>query len=360
MQDIADIIGLFAIEGELQKVKANKEGHINSTFISTFIHEGKQYKYTHQKLNDSVFTRPEEVMDNIQKVTSHIQGKIAHLTDKDKRCLQLVKTKQDAWYAYDEAGSLWRTYRFIDEVNTYPFLDDQHLAYRFGEAVGTFQHHLCDFPADKLHTTIAKFHHMGSRYNQLRQAIENDKAKRLQSVQAELQFFLENEERGMILTTALEEGRVPLRVTHNDTKISNILFDRTTGEGVCVIDLDTVMSGTILFDTGDMLRTGSITAGEDEQDLSKVGCDENLFIQMVKGYRSVADNFLTDTERQLIAESGRATTQIMGVRFLTDYLNGDVYYHIERPSHNLDRARTQIALMQDMDRKWESITGSLS
>jgi len=149
-------------------------------------------------------------------------------------------------------------------------------------------------------------------------------------------------------------------VTHNDTKINNILFDQTSGEGVCVIDLDTVMSGTILFDTGDMLRTGSITAGEDEQDLSKVKCDEKLFIQMVKGYRSVADSFLTQSERSLIAESGRATTQIMGVRFLTDYLNGDVYYHIERPSHNLDRARTQIALMQDMDRKWKDIMDCLS
>ncbi len=359
MQDIADIIALFAIEGELQNIKANKEGHINSTFISTFNHEGRRCKYTHQKLNDTVFSRPEEVMENIQRVTSHIQAKTAGLVDKDKRCLALVPTKEHQWYGYDEQGNLWRTYRFIDDVNTYPFLDDQHLAYRFGEAVGTFQNHLADFPADKLHTTIAKFHHMGHRYNQLRQAVSENKAGRLESVQAELQFFLDNEKRGMALTNALEAGQVPLRVTHNDTKINNILFDRTTGEGVCVIDLDTVMSGTILFDTGDMLRTGSITASEDEQDLAKVGCDHGLFIQMVKGYRSVADSFLTETERSLIAESGRATTQIMGVRFLTDFLNGDVYYHIERPSHNLDRARTQIALIEDMDRKWEFITNAL-
>jgi len=360
MQDIADIIGLFAIEGELEKVKANKEGHINSTFISTFKWNGNHDKYTHQKLNDAVFTRPEEVMDNIQRVTSHIQSKVAHLPDKDKRCLKLVQTKGHQWYAYDDEDNLWRTYHFIDGVNTYPFLDDRHLAYRFGEAVGTFQQHLSDFPADQLHTTIAKFHHMGNRYSQLRQAVSDNKAGRLDSVQAELEFFLENEERGMVLTNALEAGQVPLRVTHNDTKINNILFDQTSGEGVCVIDLDTVMSGTILFDTGDMLRTGSITASEDEQDLSKVKCDEELFIQMVKGYRSVADNFLTQSERSLIAESGRATTQIMGVRFLTDYLNGDVYYHIERPSHNLDRARTQIALMQDMDRKWKDIMDCLS
>lgn len=360
MQDIADIIDLFAIEGELKKTKANKEGHINSTFISTFEHEGRLYKYTHQKLNDAVFKRPEEVMQNIQKVTSHIQTKLILLPDKDKRCLKLVQTKQGGFYAYDDERNLWRTYRFIDGVNTYPFLDTADLAFRFGEAVGTFQKHLADFPADQLHTTIAKFHHMGSRYAQFRQAIAENKAGRLQEVGNEVQFFLDNEERGMVLTNALESKLVPLRVTHNDTKINNVLFDQSTGEGLCVIDLDTVMSGTILFDTGDMLRTGSITASEDEQDLAKVGCDADLFVQMVEGYRSVADSFLTDTERSLIAESGRATTQIMGVRFLTDYLNGDVYYHIEHSSHNLDRTRTQIALMKDMDRKWDHILAVLS
>lgn len=359
MQDITDIIALFAIEGELKKVKANKEGHINSTFISTFEHEGKLHKYTHQKLNDTVFTRPEEVMQNIQKVTGHIQSKLEHLSDKDKRCLRLVQTKQGGFYAYDDEHNLWRTYHFIDGVNTYPFLANADLAFRFGEAVGAFQKHLSDFPADKLHTTIAKFHHMGSRYAQLRQAIAEDRAGRLHEVSDLVAFFLDNEERGMALTNALESKKVPLRVTHNDTKINNVLFDQNTGEGLCVIDLDTVMSGTILFDTGDMLRTGSITAGEDEQDLNKVGCDANLFVQMVKGYRSVADSFLTDAEKSLIAESGRATTQIMGVRFLTDYLNGDVYYHIEHSSHNLDRTRTQMALMQDMDYKWEQITRDL-
>lgn len=359
MQDVGDIIALFAIEGELRKVKANKEGHINSTFISTFEHQGNQYKYTHQKLNDAVFTRPEEVMENIAKVTAHIQNKLSGLPDRDKRCLKLVQTKQGGLYAYDEEGSLWRTYHYIDAVSTYPFLDDENLAFRFGEAVGTFQNHLSDFPAAKLYTTIEKFHHMGHRYNQLRAAIAENRAGRLKDVQAEVEFFLDNEKRGMVLTDALESKQVPLRVTHNDTKINNVLFDQSTGEGLCVIDLDTVMGGTILFDTGDMLRTGSITASEDEQDLSKVHCDEKLFIQMVKGYRSVADSFLTETEKSLIAESGRATTQIMGVRFLTDYLNGDVYYHIDRPSHNLDRARTQIELMQDMDRKWESIMREL-
>jgi Ser/Thr protein kinase RdoA (MazF antagonist) len=359
MQEIETIINKFAISGELVKIKANKEGHINSTFMSTFLCDGTTQKYTHQKVNNTVFPRPERVMENIQRITSHIQQKQRHLADRSKRCLSLVPTKEGRWYAYDDQGQLWRTYRFIDEVNTYPFLSDEKLAFRFAEAVGTFQRLLADFPSESLHTTIEKFHDMHWRYTQLRAAIKNDKAGRLAQVKEELSFYLENEQRGCLLIDALRSGRVPIRVTHNDTKINNILFDAETGEGVCVIDLDTVMPGTILFDTGDMLRTGSITAAEDEQDLQKVHCDEKLFAAMIKGYRSMADAFLTETEQELLAESGRATTQIMGVRFLTDYLNGDVYYHTERENHNLDRCRTQMALIQDMDGKWETITSLL-
>ncbi len=359
MQEIETIIQEFSIPGTLVKLKANKEGHINSTYISTFSSDENEYKYTHQCVNNTVFPKPERVMENIQRITSHIQKKQRHLADRSKRCLSLVPTKKGKWYAYDEQGQLWRTYRFIDDVNTYPFLNDENLAYRFGEAVGTFQMQLSDFPGESLHTTIEKFHDMRWRYKQLREAIKNDKAGRLAKAEQEVSFYLENEQRGCILIDALHSRRVPIRVTHNDTKINNILFDAETGEGVCVIDLDTVMPGTILFDTGDMLRTGSITAAEDEQDLQNVRCDEKLFVAMIKGYRSVSDSFLTTTEKELLAESGRATTQIMGVRFLTDYLNGDVYYHTERENHNLDRSRTQMALIQDMDRKWEMITSLL-
>ena len=360
MEPIEAIIDAFAIEGDLVKIKANKEGHINSTFISTFKSGDTIQKYTHQRVNNIVFPKPEQVMENIQRITSHIQQKQLHLADKEKRCLSLVPTKKGDWYAYDDQGQLWRTYRFIDEVQTYPFLDDETLAYRFGEAVGTFQNLLSDFPGKSVHTTIDKFHNMHWRYTQFREAIKEDRAGRLDQIEQEVSFYLDNEMRGCILTDALESGRVPIRVTHNDTKINNILFDEKSGEGICVIDLDTVMPGTILLDTGDILRNGAITAAEDEKDIEKVSCDEKIFVAMIKGYRSVADDFLTETEKELLAESGRATTQIMGVRFLTDYLNGDVYYNIERETHNLDRCRTQMALIKDMDRKWDLIMHQLS
>jgi len=352
MQDIHPIINSFAIEGELLSVQANKSGHINSTYIATFS-DGR--KYTIQRVNRAVFPRPEAVMQNIHLITSHIQQKVDLLPDATKRCLSLVPSKTGEHFTLDEDGELWRAYRYIDEVDVFPFLDDAQLAYRFGEAVGTFQAYLADFPAEQLSTTIEKFHHMGHRYAQLREAMLNNRVNRLNAVEAEVSYLLGEEKRGMALTNALESGEVPLRVTHNDTKISNILFDKKTKEGICMIDLDTVMGGTILFDTGDMLRTGSITASEDEQDLGKVHCDAALFTAMLEGYRAKAGSFLTQTETLLLAESGRATTQIMAVRFLTDYLNGDVYYHTEHPTHNLDRARTQIALIQDMDRKWDEI-----
>lgn len=361
MQPIEDIIEKFAIEGRLETLKVNKQGHINGTFISTFDNNGKKERYTHQKVNKTVFPQPEKVMENIQNITGHIQKRLEQqqVMDRSRRCLELVKTRDGLAYAYDETGELWRTYRFIDEVAIYSFLDDENVAYQFGKAVGTFQLQLSDFPAETLHTPIAYFHDMQRRYAQLRQAMAENRANRLDTAQAEIAFLLQQEECGCRVSNALRAGKVPLRVTHNDTKVNNVLFDPVTNEGICVIDLDTVMPGTILFDTGDMLRTGCITAAEDETDLEKVLCDEVLFIQMVKGYLSTAEGFLTEGERLLVPESGRATTQIMAVRFLTDYLNGDVYYQVEREKHNLDRCRTQLELIRDMDRKWRSILSQL-
>ncbi len=353
---VEQIIEEFAISGKLEKLKANKEGLINNTYISTFVDEdGIQTKYTHQRLNRSVFTDPEAVMNNILAVTTYLQEQVAHLEDASRRSLALVPSKSGAWWAYDSDGELWRTYRFIDQVDTFSFLTDTSLAHRFGSAVATFQRHLADFPSDRLVETIADFHHMGRRYEQFEAAVAKDRVSRLRHVQEEVAFFVENKERAMALTDALEAKAVPLRVTHNDTKVSNVLFDSTTGEGICMIDLDTVMGGTLLFDTGDMIRTGCITAAEDEPDLNKVGFDLELFTALIGGYRSVADTFLTDLERSLLAESGRAITLIMGLRMLSDYLAGDVYYQVSYPDHNLARTRTQIKLIQEMDRQWDKL-----
>lgn len=361
-QDMQEIIDKFDIKGTLKDIQANTEGHINSTFISTFDEQGIIRKYTHQLVNGNVFLHPEQVMENIVCVTSHIQQKLrdANVPDKEQRCLTLVPTKKGTWYTKDDKQNLWRTYRYITNVRTFQFLEDSESAYRFGGAVGTFQKQLSDFDGRKLHITIPDFHSMPVRYNQLEQAVAENRADRLSKVQEELSFLMENKSRGMLLSQALKSNTVPLRVTHNDTKMNNILFSEITKEALCVIDLDTVMGGTILFDTGDMIRTGATTAAEDERDLSKVTFNLGFFKAMVEGYFEQANSFLTPYEKELVGESGRTITQIMAVRFLTDYLNGDVYYHIDRSEHNLDRARTQLSLMKDMDRQWEEITHCIS
>ncbi|AEV29320.1 phosphotransferase family protein [Sphaerochaeta pleomorpha str. Grapes] len=355
---VLEIIGQFAIDGVILNLKSNTEGHINSTFISTFKNGDKLEKYTHQMVNGVVFPHPEQVMENIQAITSHIRNKLEEqkADQIDKRCLQLIPTKSGAFFTKDREGRLWRTYRYIDGVRTFSVLSDAVDAYLLGGAIGTFALQLSDFDGGKLHVTIPDFHDMGVRYKQLDTAIEENKAGRMHSVSKEIAFLMENRERGMVLIDALKNGELPLRVTHNDTKMNNVLFSEQNGEALCVIDLDTVMSGTCLFDTGDMIRTGACTAKEDETDLAKVRFNITLFQSMVQGYFEKAEKFLTPKETSLIAESGRNITQIMAVRFLTDYLNGDIYYHIDRPSHNLERARTQIALMQDMDRQWGAIT----
>ena len=234
-------------------------------------------------------------------------------------------------------------------------MESSALARKAGAAIGAFQRQLSDYRGPALHETIPDFHNMHSRYDQLDHAAAHDVAGRLAEVRAELAFLEANRARGMILSDGLARGTLPRGITHNDTKLNNILFDAATGNALCIIDLDTVMPGTVLFDTGDLIRTAANTACEDEPDLSKVRFDTSLFAALIDGYLSTASSFLTPAEKSLIAESGRVLTQIMAVRFLTDYLNGDRYYKISRPTHNLDRARSQIALIRSMDSQWERI-----
>lgn len=347
------VISQFAIEGTLTSLKANKEGHINSTFISTFVENGSIRKYTHQRINNYVFKKPLEVMENISAVTEHIRSKlIGNYDDIDLRSLRVVKTRDGKLAHIDKEGGYWRTYHYVDHVRTFSTIKDAPQAYLLGEAIGNFQLQLADFDGKSLHETIPHFHDMGLRYQQLEEAVALNHQNRLELVGPELEFLRENRERGLILWEGMKSGKLPTRVTHNDTKINNVLFKPDGSEALCIIDLDTVMPGTILFDTGDMIRTATTTGEEDATDLSTVTCDEKLHKALIEGYLSKAD-FLTDLERELIVESGRNITQIMAVRFLTDFLNGDKYYTIERELHNLDRARTQMKLIRDMDAKWD-------
>ena len=348
-----EVISHFALPGELVKLKVNTQGHINSTFISEFAHEGKRHKYTHQKINKNVFKSPDQVMSNIVKVTSHIQAKVKNLPNADKRCLNVIKTKEGENYYIDPDGEYWRTYDFIDDVNSYDSFSSMESVKNLGVAIGIFQKQLSDFDGSQLYDTIPHFHDMGMRYKQLEAAIAADPKDRVKDVQPELEFLFANRERGEKMWADFASGVLPNRVTHNDTKMNNVLFDQDTDEALCVIDLDTIMPGTVLFDTGDMIRTACNTGLEDDEDLSKVEFDREVYKALIGGYLSEAESFLTKEEREGVKESGRTITQIMAVRFLTDYIAGDVYYHIAYPEHNIVRCRTQLKLISSMDRQWE-------
>lgn len=346
------VIGNFLIDGELEKIKVNTQGHINSTFVSTFIKDGVRTKYTHQKINRNVFKNPKEVMENIVAVTKHIEEKVSSFPDKDRRVLKVIFTKDNLPYYIDEDGEYWRTYIFIENVNTYDKIPSVNAAKNLGKGIGNFQRQLSDFDGSRLNITIPHFHDMNLRYRQLDDAVKADVKGRCAQVKAELDFLYANKERGCRIWDDFEKGILPNRVTHNDTKMNNVLFDPVSDEAVCVIDLDTIMPGTILFDTGDMIRTACNTAEEDEKDLSKVSFNAEMYKSLIGGYMESADSFLTKEEREGIKESGRVITQIMAVRFLTDYIAGDVYYHTAYDDHNLVRCRTQLSLIKSMDEQW--------
>lgn len=350
---VRHILNQFALYGSLESFKGFGNGHINNTYISVRNQGGTLVRYTHQRINKNVFKNPEQVVQNIHNVTGHIYNKLAveqnGSISPSRRVLQIVPAKDGKLWYLDDAGDYWRTYVFIEHASTLEVMSGTDLAYKVGKAVGTFQKQLSDYTGPVLYETIPRFHDMHWRYEQFDEAVASDKAGRLSSVKDEVDFLQANRDRGMILSDGLANGTLKSGITHNDTKLNNILFDDATGEAICMIDLDTVMPGTVLFDTGDLIRTATNTGAEDERDLSKVGFNVDLFRALIGGYMSEASDFLTDYEKSLIAESGRVFAQIMAVRFLTDYLNGDVYYKIERPSHNLDRTRTQLALMKSMD-----------
>lgn len=350
---VRHILSQFSVYGDLESFKGFGNGHINNTYISVRNQGGTLVRYTHQRINKNVFKNPEQVVQNIHNVTGHIYNKLAAEQNgsisPSRRVLQIVPAKDGKLWHIDDAGDYWRTYVFIEHASTLEVMSGTDLAYKVGKAAGTFQKQLSDYTGPVLYETIPRFHDMHWRYEQFDEAVASDNADRLSSVKDEVDFLQANRDRGMILSDGLANGTLKSGITHNDTKLNNILFDDATGEAICMIDLDTVMPGTVLFDTGDLIRTATNTGAEDERDLSKVGFDTDLFRALIGGYMSEASDFLTDYEKSLIAESGRVFAQIMAVRFLTDYLNGDVYYKIERPSHNLDRTRTQLTLMKSMD-----------
>lgn len=344
--DFSELIRAFGISGTYQGYEELFVGNINQTYKLRFLgEEGEPKEYILQRLNTYVFKNPREVMENIRRVTSHIRRQLG--ADCSRRVLHFRTAADGAPYVENETG-FWRAYRYIDRAQTYDTVSATHFE-QAGYAFGEFQEHLADFPVETLHETISHFHDTVDRMRQLKEAIREDKAGRVASVQPEIRFILERESAAGTIVEALDSGRIPLRVTHNDTKINNVLFDTDTDTPICVIDLDTVMPGSALYDYGDAIRSGANTAGEDEADLSLVHFDLELFERFTAGYLRAAGTRLTAEEIRLFPQAAQILTLELCARFLTDYLNGDVYFKVKKPGHNLIRTRNQIELVRQME-----------
>ena len=338
----------FCLEGEVTTIRPCGGGHINSTW---HVKTDRESEYLFQRVNTDVFPDIEGLMDNIHRVTEHIRGKVSQVgDDPDRRSLCVVPAGDGAFY-YKTAQGCFRAYRFIrNSVALQKPRNTQDL-HRTGRAFGEFQIMLQDFPAHTLHPVIPGFHHTPRRLEALFAAEKLDPLGRAAEVQEELEFIRSRRDFAAVLENGIASGDLPLRVTHNDTKLNNLLFDKTTMEPVAVVDLDTVMPGTCLYDFGDGIRFGASTAAEDEKDLSKVACSLELFYAFTRGWLEACGDFMTPAEKALLPLSPRVLTLECGARFLTDYLLGDTYFSTSRPGQNLDRCRTQLKLVRDMEGK---------
>lgn len=349
---VHEAIDGFKLPGELKECIRYGSGHINDTYRLTYETPQGTKRYILQRMSKSIFKKPVELMENVSGVTAWLRKKIIENGgDPERETLTLVKSNDGLPYFVDSTGEYWRVYLFIEGATCYDAVKDDNDFYQSAVAFGHFQRLLADYPAETLHETIKDFHNTPDRLEKFKKAIAEDICGRAASVQKEIDFILEREELTHALYDLQLDGRLPLRVTHNDTKLNNIMIDDKTGKAICVIDLDTVMPGFAANDFGDSIRFGASTAVEDEQDLSKVSCDLHLFEVYTKGFIEGCGDALTDLELDLLPMGAILMTFECGIRFLTDHLEGDHYFRIHREGHNLDRARTQLVLVKDMEEK---------
>ena len=340
--------GAFRFAGVCTDISWNTDGHINDTSVLTFRENSLDRRYILQRINTDIMDRPGELMENIVRVTSFLKERIREAgKDPARETLTVIPTKQGEFCFADEQGNWWRAYDYIENTICYDTPDKPEYFYRSAQAFGRFQNLLADFPAETLHETIVGFHDTGNRYRQFCRAVADDLAGRKHLVEPEIEFLMEREAYARSFDDRTD---LPARVTHNDTKLSNVLFDRETGQALCVIDLDTVMPGLSLHDFGDAIRFGASTAAEDEPDLQKVSFDRKMYDLYLQGYLEECGSRLTKREIELLPMGAKVITYEQALRFLGDYLNGDTYYRTTRPGQNLDRARTQLKLLADMEK----------
>nr|WP_184019922.1 aminoglycoside phosphotransferase family protein [Haloferula luteola] len=328
-------------------------GHINDTYCAVYDQAGRPMRYIHQRINDHVFKNPAALMENIERVTRHSLQRLLEMDHPEahRRTLVTIPALDGRPWARDADGNWWRTFPFIEGAKGYDEVETHQQAREAAKAFGEFQKLAADLGGPRLHETIPDFHHTPKRLATLQAIANEDSVSRRTRVAIELEFALDREMDTRKVTDLIALGKIPERVTHNDTKLGNVLLDEVTAEGVCVIDLDTTMPGSVLYDFGDMVRTICPSTREDEADLNRIDLRLDRFEALVDGYLTSAGSFLLPAEIALLAESGKLLALECGIRFLTDFLDGDRYFKTHRPDHNLDRCRAQFALVRAIEKR---------
>lgn len=354
---IKDICSLFDIGGEFLGFSEIGTGNINSTYKVSFFKDGETKEYLLQKINKQVFKEPTKVMENIVRVTHHIRMMLTKREESTKLgVLRVFCSKEDDQpFIIDDCGEYWRCYRYIKNSTTYDSCDDLDLIFKMGKAFGSFQNDLKDFPSESLFITIPDFHNTKKRYQAFKHAIEKNPCKRVEKIKEEINDLLSFEEKACELQEYLDNGQIPYRVTHNDTKCNNVSFDKDTGEQLAVLDLDTVMPGAIAHDFGDAIRFIANTREEDDSHYQKVALDLNKYQAFAKGFVGEVGEALTEIERKTLNLGVFAMTVELSIRFFTDYILGDTYFKTKYPGHNVDRGRNQLALAKDILRKYDKM-----
>lgn len=354
-----EIVKKFAIPGELEEIKQITTGNIHKTYVAIYSEKGIEKKYLIQQINNYVFKNPYDVMNNIEGITNHLQKALERIGDKNHKVLNVIKTidNENMVVHKNEEGKVdfYRVYNFIENAVSYDNTEKPEIVRTAGKAFGNFQKLLNDYPIETLAETIVDFHHTKNRFTAFEKDVEIDSSNRAKLVNKEIDFILKRRNVCNLIVDKLARKEIPYRVTHNDTKVNNVMINKYTGDFLAVVDLDTVMPGSGLYDYGDGVRSAAANSKEDEKDLNKVYLKDNLFEAYTDGYLSELAPYMSEEEVKLMGESIRLITLELGIRFLGDYINGDKYFKCDYETHNLDRARNQLKLVEDIESKMDYI-----
>ncbi len=348
---IQDIVAAFNIYGDVVAAAPYGSGHINDTFVVNMSLGGKPVRYLFQRINNDIFKDVPGLMSNVQRCCDHIQARLQRekVSDASRRSLTVIPTKDGSAYHIDDQQKFWRCYIFIEDAVGYDIIENEKQAFVAANAFANFQKYITDLPGERLGETIPDFHNTIKRFETLKAAIAEDSQGRAKDVQEEIEWALAHEGLAHTLLDLRDAGDIPERITHNDTKLNNVLLDNATDEAMCVIDLDTLMPGLSLYDFGDLIRTSTSPVAEDEKDPSKVHMQMNMYKAVVSGFLESGRDFMNDCEIENMPIGAQTITFETGIRFLTDYLQGDVYFKTKYDDHNIVRCRTQFALVKSME-----------